>query len=60
MAFVFRLENPDGSPADPPMLNAAGPRGIACRSAGEPCAWSANGTTTPTSRPRWSLRTRRV
>jgi hypothetical protein len=52
--FLFRLETVDGDKAVPPTLEAAVPTGApATRSLSVPaacCAWSASGTTTPTSR----------
>jgi len=61
MTYSFRLQRADGSPADPPTYRSTvvtGAKATRSRWAQtKPCACSASATTTPTSRPFWSLRT---
>jgi len=57
--FLFRLETTDGKPADPPTLSAAVPNwsvGDSIYFGHRRCGSWAVATTTPSSRPSWSLR----
>jgi hypothetical protein len=57
MAFIFRLEQEDGSPADPPTLKSAVPDwhpGDAIPLGGRTLRVSASETTTQIRRPCWS------